>query len=234
MERYSTGIMSLDSQLGGGFPAGSFIVLIEDPGAGANYFVYHFVIEGLRKGEKALFISTEETEEEIRNNVKAISGMNPDNLDILDLMSPKVFGMVGGGDAKSFLRATTQDPYKRVTDELWKSNHNRIAIHSLTYFVENYSWEEVKALVDKITIQTRRNKSVCVATFTKGMFESRIEAAIKHYADGVIELSIREAETEVQRRLKVIKIKATIVPKSILRYDITEKGIRMESVMRVL
>ncbi len=69
---------------------------------------------------------------------------------------------------------------------------------------------------------------------TKGMFDSRTETTIKHYADGVIELTLKEVENEVQRRLKVIKLKGILVPKAILRYELTDKGIKMESVMRVL
>ncbi len=232
MERRSTGILSLDSQLGGGFPAGSFIVLLEDPGAGADYFTYHFIAEGLKKGEKSLYISTEESEDEIKRNIQMISGVNPEGLEVVDLITPKVSGPKG--DAKAYLRAITQDPYKRVSEEILRSKHLRAVLHSLTYFVENYKWEEVKELINRITIQTRRVGSVFLATFTKGMFDQKIETAIKHYADGVIELSLREVETEIQRRLKIIKIKATIVPKSILRYDITDKGIRVESLMRVL
>ena len=231
MERLSTGILSLDSQLGGGFPAGSFVVLLEDPGAGADYFTYHFVAEGLKRGEKALYISTEETEEEIKRNIQIISGINPEGLDVVDLLTPKVSPK---GDAKTYLKAIVQDPYKRVSEEVLRSDHQRCVLNSLTYFVENYRWEEIKELINKITIQTRRTNSVFLATFTKGMFDQKIETAIKHYADGVIELSLREVETEIQRRLKIIKIKATIVPKSILRYDITDKGIRVESLMRVL
>ena len=66
------------------------------------------------------------------------------------------------------------------------------------------------------------------------MFEPSFETAVKQAVDGIIELSLREAETEIQRRLKVIKLKRTLVPKSIFRYDITDRGIKMESVTRVL
>jgi len=50
----------------------------------------------------------------------------------------------------------------------------------------------------------------------------------------IIEMSISETGNEIQRLLKILKLKRVLVPKSILRYDLTEKGIRMESVMRVL
>lgn len=64
-------------------------------------------------------------------------------------------------------------------------------------------------------------------TITKGIFDSKLET-------DVIGLSLREVGNEIQRRMKIIKFKKILVPKTILRYDLTEKGIKMESVMRVL
>ena len=89
-------------------------------------------------------------------------------------------------------------------------------------------------MLESMAVSARKNESVILVLFTKGMFESTFETAVKQVVDGVIELSIREAETEIQRRMKIIKLKRTLVPKTIFRYDITDKGIRMESVTRVL
>jgi KaiC/GvpD/RAD55 family RecA-like ATPase len=66
------------------------------------------------------------------------------------------------------------------------------------------------------------------------MFDRKIETAIKHYSDGVIELTLREIENEMQRRLKIVKLEKYMVPKNIFRYELTEKGISMESLMRVM
>ena len=68
----------------------------------------------------------------------------------------------------------------------------------------------------------------------EGAIESKIENTLKAIADGIFELDVQERENEIQRRLKVIKLRRCMVPKNVFRYDITEKGIRMESLMRVI
>ncbi len=231
MKRISTGIINLDTQLGGGFPAGSVILFIEEPGAGAEIFSYHFIYEGVRNGEKSLYISTNDTKEEIKTSISLYLKIDVDELDriaFLDLMGAKmqVFGL-------REVVTLTGDPYNKVINECTKK-YDRVVLNSLEYFAENYSRKEVIGLLESMAINARKNESAIIVLFTKGMFESTFETAIKHVVDGVIELSIKEGETEIQRRMKVIKLKRTLVPKAVFRYDITERGIRMESVTRVL
>jgi KaiC/GvpD/RAD55 family RecA-like ATPase len=66
------------------------------------------------------------------------------------------------------------------------------------------------------------------------MFDKRIETAIKHQSDGVIELTLKEVENETQQRLKVIKLERYVVPKNILRCELTGKDISGELLMRVM
>jgi len=66
------------------------------------------------------------------------------------------------------------------------------------------------------------------------MLDEKIETMMKHLCDGVIELSLKEADHEIQRRMKFIKFKGIIVPRVVIRYDLTDKGVKMESTMRVI
>ncbi len=234
MRKFSTGILSLDTHLGGGFPEGSVIVLFEDPGAGADVFLNHFVIDGIKKNEKILYISTNDTAEEVKFNLKRFDNIELNNLEILDFMTPKILIAIGNGNAREFIKKVSSDPYKAVLEKIQSERYDRIAFNSLSEFLEHYDRASIIRLIDLFSVVSKRNRSVTLISVTRGMFEPSFETAIKHYADGVIELTIREAENEVQRRLKIVKLKKMLIPKSILRYDITEKGIRMESVMRVL
>ncbi len=231
MKRISTGILNLDTQLGGGFPAGSVILMIEDPGAGAEIFSYHFIHEGIKNKEKALYVSTNDTADEIKESMilyLRIAENDFESVRFLDFMGARI-GSVGLRESLTL----SGDPYNRVITECAK-DYGRSVINNLGYFAEDYDRKTVLNMLESMAISARRNESAILVLFTRGMFESSFETAVKQVVDGIIELSIREADTEIQRRLKVIKLKRTLVPKSVFRYDITDRGIRMESVTRVL
>jgi len=235
MKTFKTGITPLDTQLQGGFPAGSVILILEDPGAGGEIFSFHFAVEGLKNGERVLYVTTDDTEEEIKESITMYFDVSPDELsrlNILDLFSPRLRDVKA--EAKEFLRKMRYDPLNGIRTLIKTEHFDRVIVNNITYFFMNYEEEEVFNLTEEFSVVSKNNESVFLILMTKGMFDSKTETAMKHVVDSVIELTVREVENEVQRRFKILKLKRVLVPKSILRYDLTEKGIKMESVMRVL
>lgn len=64
--RVSTGIEGLDYVLGGGLPAQRFHLVQGDPGSGKTTLGLEFLLEGMRRGEKVLYVTLSETREELR------------------------------------------------------------------------------------------------------------------------------------------------------------------------
>ena len=235
MKKFSTGITPLDAQLGGGFPSGSVILLLEEPGAGADVFSFHFAVAGLRNNEKTLYISTNDTREQIIENIKLYFSINPEGMEIVDLVTTRLMQQqTDASDVRSFLKQIRHDPLKHVKTILKGGNHDRLILNSLSYFVLNYSPDDVVDLISDVSLVVKKNDSVALLLMTKGIADEKLENTMKFIADGIIEMSINESGNEIQRLLKILKLKRVLVPKSILRYDLTDKGIRMESVMRVL
>jgi len=229
MKQFKTGILSLDAQLRGGFPEGSVILILEDPGAGGEVFTFHFAVEGVKNGEKVLYVTTDDPADYVRENMRPLNGSAIEELEILDFVSPKI----QSSTPRDFLRRM-YDPLNGIKSLLSSESFDRLIINNLTFFLMHYDKEEVFKLIEDLSAIAKKDHAVHLLLLTKGMFDSQTETAMKHVADGVIELTLREVENEVQRRLKFLKLKRVLVPKAILRYDLTEKGIRMESVMRVL
>jgi circadian clock protein KaiC len=61
----STGVEGLDHILKGGLPAGRFHLVQGDPGAGKTTLGLQFLLEGVRRGEKVLYVTLSETREEL-------------------------------------------------------------------------------------------------------------------------------------------------------------------------
>ena len=63
--RASTGIDGLDHILGGGLPSARFHLVQGDPGAGKTTLGLQFLLEGMRRGERVLYVTLSETREEL-------------------------------------------------------------------------------------------------------------------------------------------------------------------------
>lgn len=66
--RISTGVEQLDRMLHGGYPKQRPILVEGEPGAGKSTLAMQFLQEGLENGEECLFVSTEQTREELEDS----------------------------------------------------------------------------------------------------------------------------------------------------------------------
>ncbi|MFP3909814.1 MAG: RAD55 family ATPase [Halobacteriota archaeon] len=237
MRQFNTGITSLDTQLGGGLSSGSVFLLLEEPGAGADIFSLHVAIEGLKNNEKVLYVTTDDTVEELKESFGLYFDIPTElisKIDIIDLVSTRLGLSTGEDSAKAYLKRTRYDTLSGLRTSIQNERYDRVIVNNITYFFTHYDSEEVFKLVEEFAAVSKQDESVFFMLMTKGMFDHQTEVAMKHSGDGVIEFTMREIEDEIQRRLKILKLKRALVPKTVLRYDLTNKGFRMESVMRVL
>jgi circadian clock protein KaiC len=82
--RAALGIPGLDTILHGGLPTSRIYLIEGDPGAGKTTLALQFLLEGVRRGEPALYITLSETEEEIRM-IADSHGWSLDGLSLFEL-----------------------------------------------------------------------------------------------------------------------------------------------------
>jgi circadian clock protein KaiC len=81
-----TGIGGLDYILSGGLPANHLYLVEGDPGAGKTTLGLQFLLTGLARGEKGLYVTLSETKEELRM-VAASHGWSLDGIGLFELES---------------------------------------------------------------------------------------------------------------------------------------------------
>jgi circadian clock protein KaiC len=83
--RVKLGCPGLDNILGGGLPAGRLYLLEGDPGAGKTTLALQFVAEGVKQGQRALYITLSESRSELGFAAKA-HGLPIDGVEIVELL----------------------------------------------------------------------------------------------------------------------------------------------------
>lgn len=85
-ERLSTGIAGLDHVLDGGLPRRHLYLVEGDPGAGKTTLGLQFLLEGVRHGEKGLYITLSETAGEL-TTVAASHGWSLEGVEVFELVT---------------------------------------------------------------------------------------------------------------------------------------------------
>jgi circadian clock protein KaiC len=82
--RVATGIPGLDAVLGGGLPAHRFHLIDGEPGTGKTTLAVQFLLAGRARGERCLYVTLSETEDELRASAES-HGWSLDGIEIFEL-----------------------------------------------------------------------------------------------------------------------------------------------------
>lgn len=85
LKRVGTGVSGLDDVLRGGLPQGQMYLLEGDPGTGKTTVAMQFVMEGMRSGQTALYITLSESAAELQASARS-HGWDPADLPIAEFV----------------------------------------------------------------------------------------------------------------------------------------------------
>ena len=80
----STGVAGLDGILGSGLPRNRLYLIDGEPGSGKTTLALQFLLEGVRQGERGLYVTLSETREELED-VAASHSWSLENIDVFEL-----------------------------------------------------------------------------------------------------------------------------------------------------
>src|SRR4051812_440228 len=83
-ERCPSGIHGFDDIVDGGLPRDCFYLVQGDPGSGKTTLALQFLLEGVRRGEKVLYITLSETKKELLKVARS-HGWSLDEIPLLEL-----------------------------------------------------------------------------------------------------------------------------------------------------
>src|SRR6188768_669938 len=83
-ERSLSGVAGLDQVLHGGYIPGRLYLIDGNPGAGKTTLALQYLLEGLRIGERCLYVTLSETQDELESGAQS-HGWSTQGIEILEL-----------------------------------------------------------------------------------------------------------------------------------------------------
>jgi len=219
MERIVVGVEGFDELVDGGIPSGNTVLISGPAGSGKTIFSLEFIVKGAEKGEKGIYLSLEESEE---NLVKICNQFGWDIKKYLD---------------NDIVRILRYDPYRYenvmeiLLTNLRELNAKRIVIDSVSamnLYIQDIR-EIRKTLVD-IQNLTNENKAVSflVSEIPADNLRKISSYGVEEFVcDGIIVLYYLQAQTEFTRSILVWKMRASNHSRKIHPFKITNNGIKI-------
>lgn len=209
-ELVSTGIPGLDDILRGGLTAGKMHIISGSPGTGKTTFALHFIAEGVRRGERCLYITVGGAENDFRDLAQA-GGIVLDP-DLFSIFGVKISEEILEGPEQRIFHPAESEPaeaMKELLAEAARVKPARLVIDSLS---------DLRALSDdptiyrRLVLAMRQQFSVekCTVLITNNIHPtpSEMDLHLQTVSQGVIYLEqVVAGYGPVRRRLLVVKIR---------------------------
>ena len=186
-ERVGTGIAGLDEILCGGLIPGRSYLVRGGPGTGKTTLGLHFLANGAVKGEKTLFISLEESEDQIRMNAQFLrfdlSGIN-----FLDLSpTSDFFTEVQTYDIFSPAEVEREPTTQKIIERVEELKPQRVFLDAMTQFryLSTDPFQFRKQVLSFLRFLLERKATLL---FTSQGSEGAPDDDLQFMSDGVIHL----------------------------------------------
>jgi circadian clock protein KaiC len=221
-DRMPSGLAGFDEMISGGFPEGSVTAVAGAVGTGKTLFGLHFLLEGVRRGERGLLVSLRETRGELVHKARRLG---------MDLETP-----LGRGDVVFHHRSPVDLP----VDE---------AMHELDAVIEGaacrrFVLDGIQELADPVgdelrrfnllfvlsTLVGSRGITAVVPLQVAGVVGPELDLGrtpIAALAHNVVLLRPAEYRGRLYRVLSILKARDSGFDPGIRRYAVTGEGLRV-------
>ncbi len=205
--RAATGIPGLDDILGGGLPLHRLYVVEGDPGSGKTTFALEFLRQGVREGQRVLYVTLSETTEELRD-VAASHDWTLNGIDLLELnsLSERL------EDAANYTvyhpsDVELGDTVQRIRAECERLNPERVALDSVSE-LKILSQTSVRYRREILGLKQFFAGRQCTVLVLDDLTTGESEQQLQSIAHGVVRLERDHREYgSTRRQLHVVKMR---------------------------
>jgi len=214
-------VEGLDEMLGGGLPDKSVIIMTGEPGSGYDILAHQIMYQHALHNEKVAYISTSRSAEMIREDFSTFGW------DIAPLLEKGnwVHYQASVPDAMQVL---TDNIPKAVAEGRW------VLLDSLSYLILTQKYYPVVKAVELLLDNARKHGGIHLLLLTQKMHDTETETTMQHLADGVMEFTAQETAGGIDRRIRIKKMRRAVYEPRLIPFNITERGITIETAVRIV
>ena len=226
-QRSRTGIAGLDDILNGGFIPGRLYLIDGDPGAGKTTLSLQYLLEGVKQGEKTLYITLSETREELTAGA-ASHGWSLDGIEIVELIADEKD--LSGDEMVTMYHPSEvelTETTKSVLEAVKRVNPSRLVFDSLSemrLLAQNSLRYRRQILALKQFFIGRK----CTVLLLDDHTSEESDLQLQSIAHGVVALEqLAPVYGAARRRLRVIKVRGTQYRGGFHDFSIEHGGLRV-------
>ena len=216
MARLSTGISGLDEMIEGGLKENSLNLVVGEPGCGKSTFAVHFLMSGVRAGERCLYVSVEEEKDKFFDNMKRF-GFNLAGLETGGFL---VYHKASVSELRGFL----DQGIISFEEHLVAGGIKRVVIDSATALMLAYNAEtsQRNALMNLFELLARFKVTVLITSESES---GQGRFGVEYLVDAIFRMYYRKVGQERVRTLEVYKMRGTDHSKQEIVYRLGDGGI---------
>lgn len=234
VERVPTGISGVDRLIEGGFPKGRSILITGEPGTGKTIFALQFLIEGLGRGEKGIYVAADEGPVDILEQAASLGW------DLEKHIEKKELAILNAGTYLSSLPGTGKerhvDVHKAIGDLAGFANKlqaKRLVLDPAGPFVlirdTTTRIQDQTRLLIKLLRTTMPTTNILTSYAVPRTGEQTLHGVEEYLVAGAIVLEMIWKEGHLARSLVIEKMRCTNVKPAQHDFDIVkEQGIILQ------
>ncbi|RMF06698.1 hypothetical protein D6764_01625 [Candidatus Woesearchaeota archaeon] len=229
MKQISTGVPGMDVLLNGGIPYRRTVLLSGSCGTGKTTFCAQFIREGVKKNEPGLYISFEEDEDKLKEDLYEMG------IHIDELKKTGKFRLIGGpiGKVKRAqlkTKATADDIIDEIREVVSEMKAKRVVLDSVNLFTMllDNDVERRDALARLSSLLSNMGCTTIMTCEVEEGSKKLSRYGFEEFAvDGVIMLYRIPFDNTFERAVAVIKMRGIDHSKSIRSITISKEGMKV-------
>ena len=238
MERITTGIDGLDEKIQGGFVIGSVNLVVGKTGTGKTQFCASFLYAGAVKGEASVYITTEEREDDIKEDMLEMFGWDLNAIEQQKLLKfesvkPIFPDKPMGDDMNRITRSYLMNLTNTIAEAIRAVNAKRVVLDSIS-ILEMFISDKYLARVALMGL-TEHLRQLGVTTVLTGEIGETSDGLsgsgiIEYLVDGVLRLDFVPVSEDYKRTLTIRKMRRTNHSTLIHPFEMTPKGLKLVNI----